>query len=120
MDPNLIPILTPTKPAPFSSLAATPPSIPTKKGVVNFMSAMAGSPPPVFKPRGLAADPDEELAPGEEALKAIGSGLKNQVLPHTVIFGEIALDLNELYYQNVLSIKRHNGNKIIGHKKKSF
>ena len=85
MDPNLVPILTPTKPA-------------------------------VFKPRGLAADPDEEFVAGEEALKAIGSGLKNQVLPHTVIFGKIALDLNKLFYQNVLSIKRHNGNKIIGHK----
>ena len=47
-----------------------------------------------------------------------GVGLKNQVLPQTVIFGKIALDLNKLYYQNVLSIKRHNGNKIIGHKNK--
>ena len=74
--------------------------------------------PEVFKPRGLAAEPDEDFAPGEEALKAFGSGLKNQVLPQTVIFGKIALDLNKLYYQNILSIKRHNGNKIIGHKNK--
>jgi hypothetical protein len=116
MDPNIIPNQTPTKPAPFSSLAAKPPSIPTKKGFVNFMSALAGNPPPEPVVRGLAADPDEEFVPGEEALKAIGSGLKNQVLPHTVIFGKIALDLNKLFYQNVLSIKRHNGNKIIGHK----
>jgi hypothetical protein len=28
------------------------------------------------------------------------------------------LDLNKLFYQNILSIKRHNGNKIIGHKNK--
>jgi len=47
-----------------------------------------------------------------------GLGIKNQVLPQTVIFGKIAIDLNKLYYQNVLSIKRHNGNKIIGHKNK--
>jgi len=47
-----------------------------------------------------------------------GLGLQNQVLPQTVIFGKIALDLNKLYYQNILSIKRHNGNKIIGHKNK--
>jgi hypothetical protein len=114
MDPNLIPNQTPTKPAPFSSLSAKPPSIPTKKGFVNFMSALSGSPPPVVPP----PDPDEEFVPGEEALKAIGSGLKNQVLPQTVIFGKIALDLNKLYYQNILSIKRHNGNKIIGHKNK--
>jgi len=52
------------------------------------------------------------------ARAATGSGLKNQVLPQTVIFGKIALDLNKLFYQNVLSIKRHNGNKIIGHKNK--
>ena len=65
-----------------------------------------------------AAEPDEDFEPGEEALKAFGSGLKSQVLPQTVIFGKIALDLNKLYYQNVLSIKRHNGNEIIGHKNK--
>ena len=28
------------------------------------------------------------------------------------------MDLNKLFYQNILSIKRHNGNKIIGHKNK--
>ena len=47
-----------------------------------------------------------------------GGGIKNHVLPSTVAFGKIALDLNKLFYQNVLSIKRHNGNKIIGHKNK--
>jgi hypothetical protein len=51
-----------------------------------------------------------------DPLAGKGLELKNQVLPQTVIFGKIALDLNKLYYQNVLSIKRHNGNKIIGHK----
>ena len=45
-------------------------------------------------------------------------GIKSHVLPSTVPFGKIALDLNKLYYQNILSIKRHNGNKIIGHKNK--
>jgi hypothetical protein len=47
-----------------------------------------------------------------------GHGIKNHVLPSTVPFGKIALDLNKLFYQNILSIKRHNGNKIIGHKNK--
>ena len=28
------------------------------------------------------------------------------------------MELNKLFYQNVLSIKRHNGNKIIGHRNK--
>ena len=47
-----------------------------------------------------------------------GEGIKNHVLPSTVPFGKISLDLNKLFYQNVLSIKRHNGNKIIGHRNK--
>jgi hypothetical protein len=47
-----------------------------------------------------------------------GGGIKNYVLPSSVTFGKIALDLNKLFYQNILSIKRHNGNKIIGHKNK--
>ena len=53
-----------------------------------------------------------------DPLAGKGLELKNQVLPQTVIFGKIALDLNKLFYQNVLSIKRHSGNKIIGHKNK--
>jgi hypothetical protein len=66
----------------------------------------------------VPADDEEEAIPADDEEEAItfGGGLKNQVLPQTVIFGKIALDLNKLYYQNVLSIKRHNGNKIIGHK----
>jgi hypothetical protein len=47
-----------------------------------------------------------------------GHGINNHVLPSTVPFGKIALDLNKLFYQNILSIKRHNGNKIIGHRNK--
>ena len=43
-----------------------------------------------------------------------GRGIKSHILPSTVPFGKIALDLNKLFYQNILSIKRHNGNKIIG------
>ena len=48
----------------------------------------------------------------------VAAGIKSHVLPSTVPFGKIALDLNKLFYQNILSIKRHNGNKIIGHKNK--
>jgi len=50
--------------------------------------------------------------------KLKGDGIKNHVLPSTVPFGKIAIDLNKLFYQNILSIKRHNGNKIIGHRNK--
>jgi hypothetical protein len=47
-----------------------------------------------------------------------GRGLKSQVLPQKFIFGKIAIDLNKLFYQNILSIKKHNGQKIIGHRNK--
>jgi hypothetical protein len=61
----------------------------------------------------LEAQPEDDA---EEI--SFGGGIKNHVLPSTVPFGKIALDLNKLFYQNILSIKRHNGNKIIGHKNK--
>ena len=63
-----------------------------------------------------AAQPKEDDE--EEVSFGVGGGIKNHVLPSTVPFGKIALDLNKLFYQNILSIKRHNGNKIIGHKNK--
>jgi hypothetical protein len=47
-------------------------------------------------------------------------GIKNHVLPSTVPFGKIAMDLNKLFYQNILSIKRHNGNKILDIEIKEF
>ena len=59
----------------------------------------------------------EDKTPAPEVLSS-GGGIKNHVLPSTVTFGKIALDLNKLFYQNILSIKRHNGKKIIGHKNK--
>ena len=66
--------------------------------------------------RVIGPDDEEEQNWDEEVTS--GGGIKNHVLPSTVPFGKIALDLNKLFYQNILSIKRHNGNKIIGHKNK--
>lgn len=63
-------------------------------------------------------DEEEEVDDEEEPVVTVGGGLKSHVLPSTISFGKIALDLNKLYYQNILSIKRQNGNKIIGHKNK--
>ena len=60
----------------------------------------------------------EALPEEDDDKEMTASGIKNHVLPSTVPFGKIALDLNKLFYQNILSIKRHNGNKIIGHKNK--
>jgi hypothetical protein len=65
-----------------------------------------------------AKEGDEEDDEEEEPVVTVGGGLKSHVLPSTISFGKIALDLNKLYYQNILSIKRLNGNKIIGHKNK--
>jgi hypothetical protein len=47
-----------------------------------------------------------------------GKGLKSQIFPRNFIFGKIAIDLNKLFYQNILSIKQHNGHKILGHRNK--
>jgi hypothetical protein len=69
----------------------------------------------------VKAAPEPVLEPddfGDNMVSMFGSGIKNHVLPSTVPFGKISMDLNKLFYQNILSIKRHNGNKIIGHKNK--
>jgi hypothetical protein len=71
-----------------------------------------------FQDANLGSKTPEELEFEKAQRELSGVGLKNHVLPSTVPFGKIALDLNKLFYQNVLSIKRHNGNKIIGHKNK--
>ena len=64
-------------------------------------------------------DEEEEFEDSiDDTEEMTAKGIKNHVLPSTVPFGKIALDLNKLFYQNILSIKRHNGNKIIGHKNK--
>ena len=47
-----------------------------------------------------------------------GKGLKSQIFPRNFIFGKISIDLNKLFYQNILSIKQHNGRKILGHRNK--
>ena len=49
-----------------------------------------------------------------------GEGLKSQIFPQSFMCGKIAIDLNKLFYQNILSIKNHNGHKIIGHRNKKF
>ena len=71
---------------------------------------------------GVAETKDDEEEDFEDSRDDVeemtAKGIKNHVLPSTVPFGKIALDLNKLFYQNILSIKRHNGNKIIGHKNK--
>jgi hypothetical protein len=45
---------------------------------------------------------EEALAPAEEGLKAIGSGLPHRVLPSKFVFGKIKIDLNKLFYRNII------------------
>ena len=105
----------------------------SNKGVVGFMNALASPPPKASVPLTQNLTPEEEeynrylaeltkvqsqLEESPHKISTFGSGIKNHVLPSTVPFGKIAMDLNKLFYQNILSIKRHNGNKIIGHKNK--
>jgi hypothetical protein len=101
----------------MTDVAPITPIAPTT--AVSSLSAATPAPAPATR---YALLPEEDAAYGDELDDLFssldGKGLKNHVLPSTVPFGKIALDLNKLFYQNVLSIKRHNGNKIIGHKNK--
>ena len=69
-----------------------------------------------FKP--ILATGDEVLAPEELALTAIGSGIgsgiAHKVLPSSFVFGKIKIDLNKLFYRNILSIKDLKGKQING------
>lgn len=58
------------------------------------------------------------MAEAQVAERLDGKGLKSQVFPQNFVFGKISIDLNKLFYQNILSIKQHNGHKILGHKNK--
>jgi len=78
---------------------------------------------PSTKPKQTAEEIDfndylRQLMIGADKGSMSGVGLKSQVMPQKFIFGKIAIDLNKLFYQNVLSIKKHNGHKIIGHRNK--
>jgi hypothetical protein len=61
---------------------------------------------------------EEALAPAEEGLKAIGSGLPHRVLPSKFVFGKIKIDLNKLFYRNILSITDNKGKQMNGYPNK--
>jgi hypothetical protein len=119
--------LTRAKPSTISDPIFDLPAVPftrsraSNKGVVGFMNTLV---PGIVDNDPLGGGADEvlkqEKARQDASFERVfnGNGLKNHALPSTVAFGKIALDLNKLFYQNVLSIKRPNGNKIIGHKNK--
>jgi hypothetical protein len=73
------------------------------------------TPTPTPAPEAPAEAPAEEvLAPEEETLAAIGSGIAHKVLPSSFVFGKIKIDLNKLFYRNILSIKDRKGKQING------
>ena len=69
-----------------------------------------------YVPPGLTKEEYDEY--GDLVGSLSGFGLKSQIFPQKFIFGKVAIDLNKLFYQNILSIKKHNGQKIIGHRNK--
>jgi hypothetical protein len=40
---------------------------------------------------------------------SVGSGLPHRVLPSKFVFGKIKIDLNKLFYRNILSITDNKG-----------
>jgi hypothetical protein len=68
---------------------------------------------PAPAPEAPAEAPAE--APPEDRLVAeIGSGIAYKVLPSNFAFGKIKIDLNKLFYRNILSIKDRKGKQING------
>ena len=60
----------------------------------------------------------EPLAPEEEGLVAIGSGIHHRALPSKFVFGKIKIDLNKLFYRNLLSITDSKGKQMNGYPNK--
>jgi len=56
--------------------------------------------------------PDDDE--GDGGLPAIGSGISHRALPSSFVFGRIKIDLNTLFYRNILSIKDRKGKQING------
>jgi hypothetical protein len=74
-----------------------------------------------FKPAAAPAAPApappeaaEALLPAEEGLVAIGGGISHRALPSSFVFGRIKIDLNKLFYRNILSITDRKGKKMNG------
>ena len=74
---------------------------------------------PAPAPAPTEAIPAEEApAEGEEESKEDipieGGGIAHKVLPSSFVFGKIKIDLNKLFYRNILSIKDRKGKQING------
>ena len=62
--------------------------------------------------------PTPEAPPGVEETKGDepteGGGIAHKILPSSFVFGRIKIDLNKLFYRNILSIKDRKGKQING------
>jgi hypothetical protein len=81
-----------------------------KTEITNHPFKPAAAPPPAPAPPEAA----EALLPAEEGLVAIGGGISHRALPSSFVFGRIKIDLNKLFYRNILSITDRKGKKMNG------
>jgi hypothetical protein len=76
------------------------------------------APPAAPAPEAPAAATAEAPADGTEESKVElpleGSGIAHKALPSSFVFGKIKIDLNKLFYRNILSIKDRKGKQING------
>jgi hypothetical protein len=63
-------------------------------------------------PAVASTTPDDDE--GDGGLPAIGSGISHRALPSSFVFGRIKIDLNKLFYRNILSITDRKGKKMNG------
>ena len=56
----------------------------------------------------------EEPTPEETMDAEIGKGIAHRALPSSFVFGRIKIDLNKLFYRNILSITDRKGKKMNG------
>ena len=61
----------------------------------------------------LTEETPVEGAPAEEDF-AVGGGIAHRALPSSFAFGRIKIDLNKLFYRNILSITDRKGKKMNG------
>ena len=90
---------TPTPPPPISSLSASAPIIVTAPAPAEETVVTTPKFPALLGP-------------------SVGSGLPHRVLPSKFVFGKIKIDLNKLFYRNILSITDNKGKQMNGYPNK--
>jgi hypothetical protein len=99
--------------------APTPVAPPTSSsGVVLGPNTTKPKTPEELRNARMKALSSETLAPEEEGLVAIGSGIHHRALPSKFVFGKIKIDLNKLFYRNLLSITDSKGKQMNGYPNK--